>query len=1048
MRRTSRVLGLAALAAGLVSPLQAREPGAKHEPIDAAGVARLASESGAQISISDATGAARFVRMAPGRRTGALVPQSQAARTMGPEKAAADFFRAHGSIFGLTNQDAELKTVRVSKDKRGWTHVTQSQVYRGLPVFGGELKSHVDAAGEVVAVNGTFVPQIALDPSPSRTAQEAARTARAWVEHETGAAGPLSARSTTLMVFREGLAKGVPGPNHLAWQVEIGDGANVREFVYVDAHTGKFIDRISGVQDGLSRRAYDGQNLPAPPPEYPATPFWSEGDAFPTGVTEADNMIVSSKDTYDFYSKAFGRDSFDGAGAIMDSIFNRGYQCPNASWNGTFISFCPGLTTDDVTAHEWTHAYTQYTDNLIYQWQPGALNESYSDIFGETVDRINGRGGDTPDNSRVADSCSVYGGTPPPALTITGGSAAGVYQARASVSEPPRPIDVGPTPMALSVPAGACTAVSGVAGKIAIVDWTLTAGGANECGSVTRAANAFAAGATGIIFVAPASGILNLGASSAIASVEVTNADGAAIKAGLPADATIAMGVGTEDSVRWLVGEDDTASGLSGPLRDMWNPRCFGNPGKVSDTFEYTCSTADGGGVHTNSGVPNHGYALLVDGGTYNGHTVVGIGLTKAAHIYFRAMTVYQGPASDFADHADAIEQSCSDLIGADLTDLSTGASSGQVISASDCAQVAEAAAAVELRTPPTQCGFRPILAPNPPDRCGAGTSEATIFRDDFETNPIGRWSVSSTAGTPDFTPRDWEWTSSLPHRTGSAMFGIDFPGGTCAPGGDESAVLHLVSPSIVLPPGATNPLLTFDHWVATEGGWDGGNLKISVNGGAWQVVAAADYTFNPYNASLATAAQGNTDPMAGEPAFTGTDGGSVSGSWGRSHVDLTNYASAGDTIQLRYDIGNDGCTGITGWYVDDPTVYACVPSDPPTLSIGDVALVEGNSGFSTANFRVSLSHPFARKVSTWYTTWHGSALPLLDYLPEVGKLDVAPLQLDGTITIKVRGDKLFEKDEDFFVGLLAPHNASILDGTAKGTILNDDAPPPPHKKH
>ena len=151
-----------------------------------------------------------------------------------------------------------------------------------------------------------------------------------------------------------------------------------------------------------------------------------------------------------------------------------------------------------------------------------------------------------------------------------------------------------------------------------------------------------------------------------IASVEVTNDDGARIKAGLPANATITLGVGTDNSVRWLMGEDATAVGLTGALRDMWNPRCFGNPGKVSDTFEYTCSTADGGGVHTNSGVPNHGYALLVDGGTYNGQTVGGIGLTKAAHIYFRAMSVYQGPATDFADHADALEQSCSDLIGSE----------------------------------------------------------------------------------------------------------------------------------------------------------------------------------------------------------------------------------------------------------------------------------------------------------------------------------------------------------------------------------------------
>ena len=50
----------------------------------------------------------------------------------------------------------------------------------------------------------------------------------------------------------------------------------------------------------------------------------------------------------------------------------------------------------------------------------------------------------------------------------------------------------------------------------------------------------------------------------------------------------------------------------------MWVPTCPGDPGKVSDV-EYACATDDGGGVHSNSGVPNHGYALLVDGGTYNG---------------------------------------------------------------------------------------------------------------------------------------------------------------------------------------------------------------------------------------------------------------------------------------------------------------------------------------------------------------------------------------------------------------------------------------------
>ena len=75
----------------------------------------------------------------------------------------------------------------------------------------------------------------------------------------------------------------------------------------------------------------------------------------------------------------------------------------------------------------------------------------------------------------------------------------------------------------------------------------------------------------------------------------------------------------------------------------------------------------------SNSGVPNQ-YALLVDGGTFNGQTITAIGMVKAAHLYWRAQSVYQVPTTNFVDHADALEQSCQDLIGQPLTGLSTGA--------------------------------------------------------------------------------------------------------------------------------------------------------------------------------------------------------------------------------------------------------------------------------------------------------------------------------------------------------------------------------------
>jgi hypothetical protein len=420
-------------------------------------------------------------------------------------------------------------------------------------------------------------------------------------------------------------------------------------------------------------------------------------------------------------------------------------------------------------------------------------------------------------------------------------------------------------------------------------------------------------------------GLIGLTGSFSIATVQISNSDGALIKANLPASATIAIGVGTDSSVRWLLGEDDTRPDSPFAIRDMWNPRCFGNPSKVSDTVEYVCDVnTDGGGVHINSGVPNHGYALLVDGGSYNGQVVLGIGLTKAFHIYARAMSVYQVPDTDFADHADALAQSCSDLTGHNLPSLTTGAPSGQFIDANDCAQVASAARAVELRRVPAQCHFAPpLLAQDPPPLCPAGKRVSSIFKDNFN-KANRRWTASHTASVPaEFTATDWQRVGNLPDgRVGKAFFGLDPRGGSCA-GPDESGVLHLDGPTITLPRSATASWLTFDHWFATEGGFDGGNVKISVNGGPFEIVAASDFVYNAYNTTLINPG-GSTNPMAGEPAFSGADDGGVVGSWGRSIINLAPYAQPRDTIRLRFDLGRDCGTGFFGWYLDDLKVFTC----------------------------------------------------------------------------------------------------------------------------
>jgi hypothetical protein len=529
-----------------------------------------------------------------------------------------------------------------------------------------------------------------------------------------------------------------------------------------------------------------------------------------------------------------------------------------------------------------------------------------------------------------------------------------------------------------------------------------------------------------------------------IVAVSLGFTNGAAIQAALPGGVNVTLRRNapavTDDSYRWLVGEDATAFG--GAIRDMWSPTCFGDPGKVSDA-EYTCGTGDNGGVHSNSGVPNHGFALLVDGGTYNGRTVSAIGATKTAHIYYRAMTVYQGPASDFADHADAVEQSCSDLIGRPLMALN-GGPSAEVITSADCAQVAQMALAVELRTPPTQCNFQPLLSQNAPDRCDvASTTQVNIFRDRFEQMPVG-WTASHQTPSPSFTSRDWAWVNELPDRNGSAFFAVDPTFGTCAPGGDESGVLHLDSPSITLQSGVVAPRLTFDHWVATEAGFDGGNVNISVDGGPWTLVPATSFTFNPYNMTLATAAQGNTDPLAGQPAFSGSDGGSVEGSWGRSFVNLAPHVGPGQSFRVRFSLGSDGCGGLFGWYMDDFTVYTCTSNQKPTITINDVAVPEGNSGLSDAVFTISLSHAYALPVSVEVRVKDGTArfgddYSVPNFQDEVVLVRFPALTISKSFTVKVRGDRRPEPNETFFVLLHSAKNAEIKDGSGTGTIINDE---------
>ena len=97
--------------------------------------------------------------------------------------------------------------------------------------------------------------------------------------------------------------------------------------------------------------------------------------------------------TYDLYWEVYQRNSVDGNGLRLDSTVHYQQNYDNAFWDGQQMVYGDGdgqlfnrfTIAIDVMGHELTHGVTQYTSNLNYSNQSGALNESFSDVFGSLV---------------------------------------------------------------------------------------------------------------------------------------------------------------------------------------------------------------------------------------------------------------------------------------------------------------------------------------------------------------------------------------------------------------------------------------------------------------------------------------------------------------------------------------------------------------------------------------------------------------------------------------------------------------------------------------
>jgi Zn-dependent metalloprotease len=141
-------------------------------------------------------------------------------------------------------------------------------------------------------------------------------------------------------------------------------------------------------REGLRRQIFncDGfEDLPGDP---------ARTDADQPSVDQAVNQAYDhSGTTWQFYNEIFGRESVDGHGRTLVSSVHYGQRYDNAFWNGQQMVYGDGdgkifqqfTGSLDVIAHELTHGVTQFTAQLPYEDQSGALNESFSDVFGSMV---------------------------------------------------------------------------------------------------------------------------------------------------------------------------------------------------------------------------------------------------------------------------------------------------------------------------------------------------------------------------------------------------------------------------------------------------------------------------------------------------------------------------------------------------------------------------------------------------------------------------------------------------------------------------------------
>jgi Zn-dependent metalloprotease len=328
------------------------------------------AESRAHIKGVDAQGVPTFVTGELGRLAAG-----------NPGRAAAEFLRAQKDLLQLTGSE-DFEAIGTTKDELGQTHIRLQERLRGLPVVGAQYIVHTDAAGNVIAMNGRVAADRNLARNPTIDGWSAIERAAAQAGIVNGAFGD---KPSLVYVVNE------RSNAHLAWTTTVShnDGQEKLDVLYADATNGDLVLIDSIIQHARNRRTYNANNGTS----LPGTLILQE-----TSGTTSDVTIQKAHEyagtTYDYYSAIHARDSYNNAGATLNSTTHYSSSYNNAFWNGSQMvygdgdgsTFGPFARALDVVSHELTHAVTDYSADLVYSYESGALNEATSDILGAAAE--------------------------------------------------------------------------------------------------------------------------------------------------------------------------------------------------------------------------------------------------------------------------------------------------------------------------------------------------------------------------------------------------------------------------------------------------------------------------------------------------------------------------------------------------------------------------------------------------------------------------------------------------------------------------------------